>query len=536
MAWVCASGSFKIKTKDEGKNANGVKDGAGNLISGYSSNFKQVGSKFVFQIFHSSYKGLDPINGTAYDGVAASEAKPQLVIESPAYTSLSDLIKWFQTSTDFNEGFELTDNNLAAVVDETKATATITVNSVPALNQYVGVYIDDPVYGYQWMGEILIDGTLTTTAAIATAIAGLINGSNKGYTAVAAASVVTVTARNGLGATINNYELFLYGNNIWANISWTNFAGGVDSSEASGLIEAADAALTVLATGGTEIYGTADFDTVLSKINGLDFVHILALRNGADAMGANNDKLKNFVEKDSKYDRILVVAGGFDKSERDLSKTIAAYFNSDRVIVVHGGVKKTVRVNGFKVFSSLYHAAAILGRCVGLPPQVPVTLKSIGIDGVVDALEDVDQQDLIDSGVMHSYNDTELGGLFVVGLDVNSLQKNEFLINDDGTTYNWALKRIEADLNKSVIINGKKRFFDPNGQGGNRNTTSEEEVSIWAEKHLNSRTASDQKDDLIISFQNVAAVINQDNISLTYDFVPNSEIKAILSTGTMIEG
>jgi hypothetical protein len=155
---------------------------------------------------------------------------------------------------------------------------------------------------------------------------------------------------------------------------------------------------------------------------------------------------------------------------------------------------------------------------------------------VVDALEDVDQQDLIDSGVMHSYNDTELGGLFVVGLDVNSLQKNEFLINDDGTTYNWALKRIEADLNKSVIINGKKRFFDPNGQGGNRNTTSEEEVSIWAEKHLNSRTASDQKDDLIISFQNVAAVINQDNISLTYDFVPNSEIKAILSTGTMIEG
>jgi hypothetical protein len=260
------------------------------------------------------------------------------------------------------------------------------------------------------------------------------------------------------------------------------------------------------------------------------------MRFGIDAMHANNVKLETFVEKDSKYDRILVVGGGFDKSERNLSKQIAAFFDSTRVITVHGGIKKTVRLNGFKVFYALYHAANILGRCAGLPPQVPVTLKSIAVDGFVDPLEDEDQEELIDAGVMYSYYDTELGGVYVVGNAINTLQNNEFLVNDDGTTYSWQLKRIEADLNKDIIISGKKRFFDPNGVGGNRNTTSPEEVTVWAQNKLKSREANTKKDDLIIKFMNVEATLNQDNIALTYDFVPNTEVKAVVSTGTMIEG
>jgi hypothetical protein len=415
------NGSFDLETKDEGVNANGVLAG-GKLSSGIAGFLvKTPSAKYKFQLWHGTYKGLDAVNSTPYDGILAADAKPQLLIESPEVTLVADLISWFQSSADFNVGFNL------------KA------------------------------------GSAATGA-------------------------------------ITDADLVTYPSYI-------------------------------LASGGTEVFNSADFDTALTKINNLDFVHILSMKYGANAISTNNDKLTDFNLHTSKYDRYLIVAGGFDKSERASSKAASAHFNSDEVIVVHGGVKKTARVvGGFKVFSQLYHAATVLGRCAGLPPQVPVTLKSIDVDGFVDPLEDDDQEELISAGVVHSYYDTELGGVYVVGLDVTSVQKNDFLINDDGTTYSWQLKRIEADLNKDIVISGKKRFFDPNGVGGNRNNTSPEEVTVWAQNKLKSRQATDKKDDLIVSYKNVAASINQDIISLTYDFVPNTEVKMLISTGTMIEG
>lgn len=529
MAWTCVNGAFTIQTKDEGLNANGVLDSSDNLSVGYASKLVQVQApaaaatfvttvtqasdaddpqintvvaanvnvgdtfsvtigantvsyvatttlpadvyaalatafnansslaaiatatvtvnglvitadaddtpftqtsavvaapaKFVFQIFSGTYKGLDSINNAPYDGVLSPDATPQLVVQSPVVTAISDLITWFTNSVDFNTGFKL----------KTGSTAT--------------------------------------------------------------------------------------GNFVVADIA-SNLTNGYK-----------------VASGATESYRGADFDEALTKINNLDFTHILAMKYGADADGSNNQKLFDFIKNTSKYDRLMVVAGGYDRDTRVSQSVVAAeYFNSDRVITVHGGVKKTSNsVNGFNVYSQLYHAAQILGRCAGLPPQVPVTLKSIDIDGVVDPLEDDDQEALIASGVMYSYFDTELGGLFVIGNGITSLQQNDFFINNNGTTYNWALKRIEADLNKSIIINAKQRFFDPNGLGGNRNTTSPEEVVVWATNYLKSRYANDQRDDLLIVARNVAASIQQDNIYLTYDFVGNTEISKLISTGTLLD-
>jgi hypothetical protein len=153
MAWVCANGSFKIRTKDEGKNANGTVNGANTLISGYASNFKEVAAgKFVFQIFHGSYKGLDVLNGVSFDGVTEADAKPELAIESPVFSKLSDLYNWFATNADFNTGFELVESSLNEINDETPATATITVNAIPALNEYFVAYAVDPVHGYVSFG------------------------------------------------------------------------------------------------------------------------------------------------------------------------------------------------------------------------------------------------------------------------------------------------------------------------------------------------------------------------------------------------
>lgn len=375
---------------------------------------------FIFQLWHGSYKGLDPVNNVPYDNVAVVDAKPVLLLQSPVITLVSDLINWFNNSPDFNAGFILLNN-----------TAT---------------------------GNIVI-GDITT---------------------------------------------------------YPNY---------------------ILATGGTENYGSTDFDSVISKINNLDFTHILATQYGVNATGINNTKLFQFVINTSKYDRLLVVAGGYDQSSFNngvgSSTATAAYYNSDKVIVVHGGMKRSVRNGfGFTVHSQLHKAAVILGRCAGLEPQVPVTLKSLAIDGEVHLMSDDEQILAISKGVMYSYFDYEFSKI-VAGLDINSLQKNDYLINDDGTTYNWALKRIEASLNKGLVIAAKIRFFGDD-QGQNKNTSSPTEVVVWAKGYLDNLVATDIRDNLLIRYQDVAASINQDNLNLTYKFVGNTEIKDIISTGTII--
>jgi hypothetical protein len=154
-----------------------------------------------------------------------------------------------------------------------------------------------------------------------------------------------------------------------------------DGSTATGNIVSGDVTVGyMLAANGTEAYNSIDFDSALTVVNPLDFTHILSMKYGANATGGNNDKLFDFIKNKSKYDRLLVVAGGFDKANFDgssgTSTNTAAYYNNDKVIVVHGGVKKKANApSGYNVYSQLYHAAIILGRCAGLPSQVPVTLE-----------------------------------------------------------------------------------------------------------------------------------------------------------------
>ncbi len=383
VAFTLTNGSFTIQTKDEGVNANGVLAST-NLSQGIGAKIIQTRTGFyALQIWHGTYKGLDAVNNTPYDGVLNTIAAPQLIVQSPEFTTVAQMIAWMSTSPDFNGGFTL------------KAGSTAT-------------------------GAIVI------------------------------------------GDVTNGY---------------------------------------ILAAGATEVYGSTDFDAALAAINNLDFTHILAMGYGATATNANNAKIFDFVVNNSKYERLMVVAGGFDKTEFVNSSIVTAnYYNSPKVICIHGGIKKTNRSapSGFSVYNQLYHAAAVLGRAAGLPSQVPVTLKSISIaDGFVHPMTDAEQETAIAQGVMYSYYDYELQ-VNVIGLGINTLKNNDYLVNDDGTTYNWALMRISAELNKSIVVAGKKRFFDPNGLGGNRNSTSAEEAIVWLKGFLLTKTASALQDNLII--------------------------------------
>lgn len=289
-----------------------------------------------------------------------------------------------------------------------------------------------------------------------------------------------------------------------------------------------------IATGATETYATGDFTAALAAVKDVDFTFFLSTDSGTDATNIRNTTIQDYLDNDSKFERFLVIAGGGTKAEFTTQSIVAAnYYNSDKVIIVHGQGKKTSRT-GFSIKSQFYKAAAVLGRTCGIETQVPVTFKSIAIDGEVHKLSDDEQELALAEGVLATIYDNELG-YYVVLQGINSLQQNAYLVNDDGSSHDMAVKRITAQLNKEIIINAKKTFFGKATVGPNRNTITEDDLKAWLEGFLQNKCASSITDNLIIRFGNISATVTQDTFYVTYEFVPNYPVNKIVFTGVILE-
>lgn len=287
-----------------------------------------------------------------------------------------------------------------------------------------------------------------------------------------------------------------------------------------------------LASSGTETYSVAALNKVLENIADLNISFILADDWGGDAQSSNNYKIATHIATESKYKPELYIAAGSDVSTFSFSQATALFYDYDHVTVVHGGVKKTSRNigTGLKTYDSYYKAAAVLGREAGLEPQVPTTFKNIDIDAEVHPLNDKEVTIALKAGVLVTRNE---GGSFDIVKGINSLQKNKFLVNDDGTTHSKQIRRIARQLNKEIIINAKEQLLkDPNGV--NRNTLSELDVQKWLEGFLTRKQASPNADNLILNFRDIVVVRNQDAYEVTYKFTPNSEISFIFTTGFIV--
>lgn len=292
-----------------------------------------------------------------------------------------------------------------------------------------------------------------------------------------------------------------------------------------------------LATGGTESYTNPKFDDALMAVKDTDNTFFLSLDMGADATSLENTKIVDFLNNESKYEKFLIVAGGYDKGEFatnnvGTSEYTAKYFDSDRVIVVHGGTKKNAR-KGTLIKSQLYKAAKVLGRTCGLPPQTPITFKDIDVDGEVHKLSDYEKEYALDKGILTTHFDNELG-YHVIQQGITSLQRNTYLVNEDGTSHDIAVKRITAQLNKEIVVTAKKVFFGKNS-GPNRNTMSEDDVKAWLEGFLQKKMASTLQDNLIIRFGDIQVAVDGDNYFVSYSFVPNYPVSKIVFTGIILE-
>jgi len=415
---VVNGGDITIQVRDEGLIGNGVLFNS-ELTKGFAA-LMEAGeldtNKFILKFYRGTFTGLDQ-NNLPINGIPQAEALPLLLVTSPEFNDLNELITWMTNDFTFNTYFKLKSSSISG------------------------------------------------------------------------------------DATVDEYDLL-------ANLNYN------------------------LATGGTETYSTANLTKVLDEIADINISFIFADDWGINAQSANNFKILTHIVNDSVFKPELYVAAGSDIGDFAQSQADAAFWDNDSVTVVHGGVKIASRNTGtgFLLYDSYYKAAEFLGREAGVAPQVPITFKNVNHDGETHPLNDKEVKAALRAGLLVSRRE---GGSFDITKGINSLQNNSYLVNDDGTTHSKQIKRIARQLNKEIIVNAKEQLLK-NPEGVNRNTLSELDVQKWIEGYLLRKIATPTADNLILNFQEVTVVRDQDAYKVTYKFTPNSEISFLFFTGFIV--
>ncbi len=337
---------------------------------------------------------------------------------------------------------------------------------------------------------------------------------------------------------INVQELY-----DWMDVDFdfnNNFELTFKQVDGTGIVTAADLAGTTgnqLLTGGTQTYNTARVDEILDAVKTLDYTFVYSTDTGSNAQSADNGKILSHLVNEARFEKFMVVGGGNDKNEfQSVSIAAAQFYNSDRVIVAHGGcyVNSTQTGTGLKQKDSGYKAAHVLGRICGIEPQTPATFKAMSYAGEVHPMTDMEKEQALDAGVLATGFNGDIGAFIVVAA-INTLQANRFVVNEDGTSYLVSLKRIAAQLNKEIEINSMIQLLGNQTTGPNVSTLDPEIVKVWVKGYLSRKTATATTDNLIISYQDITVAKDQDAYKISYSFVPNFEINKLFFTGLILD-
>jgi len=308
-----------------------------------------------------------------------------------------------------------------------------------------------------------------------------------------------------------------------------------DGSVDSGDVEAS----YVVASGGTEAY-LSTLTSVFEAITDIDYQFILCDKYGTDDYDDSivTEIVNHIKDAGTDFIKTMFIGAGADEDEFatvDGSLAIAAHFNTNRVVAVHGNIKETTDLlaGGFRIWPSLIHAATVLGRVCGLAPQIPITNKLIGVDGLVHNIKVKDQERALDAGLLVTIQDYARGG-FKVLQGVNTLQDNKSLFNALGYSHSIQFERIVAQINRELIVNSQTDLLN-NEEGVNVNTLSPGILKTWTETYLQGRVALPDADNLLISFRNVTVTRIDDYYNVTYGIVVNNEITKIFYTGYLFK-
>lgn len=293
----------------------------------------------------------------------------------------------------------------------------------------------------------------------------------------------------------------------------------------------------VLATGGTTTFlsGT-EYADVLEAISELDVTFFLTSNlNAADGKGVDantNAKLFTFLKQDAKFTEFMVVAGGEDDTdlfgESNSSESIAKFYNSGQVVVVHGSPVVTRKDrNGTKRLNSIYLAAAVIGLNAGLAPQTPLTFKRVGYQSFVYDLKKRERENALQAGILHMRN---VSGHWCVNQGVTTLLDNKKTIADDGQSFELSVELIKSQLNKELILEGQVRFT-----GQTVAQASPQSVKNFTETKLASLVAYPGNDNLLVTWKNVKVTAKNSDFYITYDFVPNIPVNKTFFVGNILD-
>jgi hypothetical protein len=293
----------------------------------------------------------------------------------------------------------------------------------------------------------------------------------------------------------------------------------------------------VLASGGTTTYlNDTEYDEILEAISELDITFFLCTNLNADSGkgvdAATNGKLFTFLKQTAKFTEFMVVPGG--EADDDLfgnsntSESIAKYYNSGQVVVVHGApiVPRKDR-NGTKQLHTIYLAAAIVGLNAGLAPQTPLTFKQVKYQMFAYDLKKREREKALQLGIMHVRN---VSGQWVVNQGVTTLQDNKKTIANDGQSFELSIELIKAQLNKELILEGELRFT-----GQTAAQASVQSVKNFTETKLASLVAYPGSDNLILSWKNTKVTAQNGDYFISYDFVPNVPVNKTFFIGNILD-
>lgn len=294
--------------------------------------------------------------------------------------------------------------------------------------------------------------------------------------------------------------------------------------------------LTLAEGGSTTYLKDTEYDDLLEAVDELDITFFLCTNlnaaNGAGVNAATNGKLFTFLKRNAKFTEFMVVPGGQDETdllgESNSSQSIAKYFNSGQVVVVHGSpVVMKKNGNGTKQLPTIYLAAAIIGLNAGLAAQTPITFKRVGYQSFAYDLKRNEREKALQAGILHVRN---VSGYWCVNQGVTTLQANNKTIADDGQSFELSVELIKAQLNKELILEGQTRFT-----GMTAAQASPEAVKNFTETKLDSLVASIGNDNLLIRWKNVKVSAKNGDYFIMYDFVPNVPVNKTFFIGNVLD-
>ena len=145
-------------------------------------------------------------------------------------------------------------------------------------------------------------------------------------------------------------------------------------------------------------------------------------------------------------------------------------------------------------------ASLVAGRMAGFEPQVPLTFKNLRVGQMNQLLTESERVNAIDHGVLHMRNVNGVG--LVINQGINTLQANDFMINNDGTSPEISIERIKAQLNREITEGALQLFI-----GQNIGTVTSEDIRIYTKGYLTSKLAvAGQQDGLIVDFGIITVV------------------------------